>query len=495
MLCVLKDAILTLDIGTTVAKAVLFDLQGSELAVHETKIPLYTPQPGWVEQDAEEIWQTVLKLMHKALTDIRDQANVIAISLATQGGSVVPVLPNGQAVNPLITWMDGRSQEIVQGWHEHGTAEHIRSICGWTPQPGLPLPSIVWLLRHKPQRFDHNVRWLSLNDFLIHRLTGEFCTNPSMAGEMLLLEMGTGHYSDELCSMAGIRSEQLSPILPSASIVGFLKEDFCHLLGLRRTIPLINGGQDHCCEALAVNMTERNTGLLACGTAWVINAVTDSPSVNAIPPQMNVNEHVIPDRWVVSQFLGAFGATMEWWVKQVWQNHASRNNHNHADRFATINQALQTTEAGSKGLFFLPQPVGEGGSFVSMQLSQTCADMTRAVMEGCAYEVKKALWYLSNSNLNVERLWMIGGASRSVWWRTILANVTGIPVLLSPYSHGPALGAAILACQALGIHSTLRQSLEIFKIEEQVVHPVPDQVSMYQELYPTYVSYARRLTR
>jgi xylulokinase len=478
-----QPVILALDVGTTVAKAVLFDLDGREQAVAEHGYRLLTPRPGWAELDPGAIWDSVLAVLADIAARLNPDFELLSVSLSTQGGTLVPLRNDGQPACNAITWLDQRSAPVVADWQSQGLHCWIRARSGWEPQPGLPLASICALRRDQPQVFAATDRFLSVNDYLAHRLTGEFCTNPSMAAEMLLTNIQTGAWDDELCSFAAIRADQLSPILPAQAVCGQIKTEIGKQVGLPDGIPLINGGQDHSCEALALGLADPGSLLLACGTAWVINAVTDSPDVDSIPPQMALNFHVIPQRWIASQFLGGFGAGMEWWLDQFWPQAETR-----AERFTSFDSALSQTRPGSDGILY--DPVGgtprsgrTTGGYRGLRLDHSRADMGRAILESAAYEVRHALEGIRAFGLPAEALWMVGGAARNPHWPQIIADVTNLPVSLTQYRHGPALGAMMLAAKSLGC-------LDDFPrwVVPQVVQPNPDDKPVYDAAYAAYLS-------
>jgi xylulokinase len=255
---------------------------------------------------------------------------------------------------------------------------------------------------------------------------------------------------------------------------------------LKDGTPLINGGQDHSTEALALGMISPGSFFLACGTAWVINAVTASSEVDALPSQMALNPHVIPERWVASQFLGGLGAGMEWWLDQFWQTPPPGKSIPRDERFASFDAALTRTMPGSSGLLFFPVsgvPRSEdySGGYSGMRLDHTRADMGRAVLESAAYELRWALDDIRKYGFSASQLWMVGGATRSPVWSQILADVTGVPISLTQYSHGPALGAAILAARRLGY-------LDGFPawVSAQTIQPDPKNAKVYDEMYAAY---------
>jgi xylulokinase len=494
---IVSEAVIGLDVGTTVAKAVLFDPSGAELHVAEQAYRLHTPQPGWVELEPDDIWQAVAGVL-RAITDwAAPGMRIRAVALATQGGTLIPCRADGTPTYRAITWMDGRSQDLAARWRAEGVGNRVRRISGWSPEPGLPLLSIGWLRQARPEVFAATERFLSVNDFLAQRLTGRFATNPSMAGEMLLTDITTGQWSEELCRLVDIGPEFLSPILPAAAPLGQVQPEAGHLTGLAPGTVVINGGQDHSCEALALGMTSAGAGLLACGTALVINAIAESPSVDAIPARMDLNYHVVPGRWVVSQFLGGLGACLEWWLNQCGQ-HATQTRD---EAWATFNAALAGTAPGCGGLVYLPQTgvrqtpgsLRHGG-FVGLRLDHSWADLGRAMLEGAAYELRWALEHLRGAGLAIELMWMIGGATQSPLWPQIVADVSGVPVLLSQYTHGPALGAAILAGVGLGTFDSVEAAQARFRVSAWRLEPDDAHAPVYDRQFAAYQRLARVLT-
>lgn len=524
-----SESIIGLDVGTTVAKAVLFDPSGSpvsgqspsgsspsgrspagiELRVAGQAYRLHIPRPGWVELEPEDVWQATLQVLRAAASGAPSGTRIRAISLATQGGTLIPCRADGTPTHRAITWMDQRSQDLAARWRAEGVADRVRQISGWSPEPGLPLLTIGWLRQARPSVFATTERFLSVNDFLAQRLTGRTATNPSMAGEMLLTDVATGQWSEELYGLVGIGPGQLSPILPSEAPLGTLLPDVADLVGLDPQALVINGGQDHSCEALALGMTSKGAGLLACGTAWVINGIAESPSVDAIPASMDLNHHVVPGRWVVSQFLGGLGACLEWWLNQCgpgWdlsmrsQRTGQQASEKRDALWASTNEALCGTVPGCAGLVYLPQTGArqvpgamQQGGFAGLRLDHSRADMGRAIMEGAAYELRWALERLQRAGKAIDEMWMIGGATESPLWPQIVADVTGVPLSLTQYAHGPALGAAILAGMGLGIFDSLEAGLAAFRVSARTIEPGATHAPAYDRQFAIYQRLARSL--
>ncbi|MGD8398557.1 MAG: FGGY-family carbohydrate kinase, partial [Anaerolineae bacterium] len=424
---------------------------------------------------------------------------IVALALAAQSGSLLPAGREGTPIYPIITWLDGRTEALVQRWRAEGLEARVRAVGGWHLYPGLPLPTVAWLRAHRPDVFAAAGRYLSVNDYLVHRLTGEFCTNPSNGGGMQFLDVTTGAWSAELCALAGIAPGHLSPVRPAGAAIGPVTPAVSRLTGLPADTVVVNGGHDQGCAALGLGVIEPGEVLLGCGTAWVVTGVTAAPDVAALPPSLDLNFHPAPRRWTISQSLGGLGASLAWLVGQCWPatGHAPAAGEepasSRAAAFATLDAALADTTPGSDGLTFLPMaggheaPAGEQrGALVGLRLDHTRADMARAVMEGAAYELRWALAPVRGAGLPIERLILVGGAAQSPLWPQAVADVTGVPLSLPQGSHWPAVGAAILAGVGVGAFDTIAVAQARFQRPARQVAPDPERMQIYDRCFAAY---------
>jgi xylulokinase len=494
------ETLLGLDVGTTSTKAVLFDLSGAELArAAAPPYHNYTPKPGWVEQDPEEIWQAVLTAVRGVMSQVGANGEVCALCMAAQSGSLLPVDAHGEPVYPLITWMDGRTEALVHQWRKDGLQEQIKLISGWSLYPGLCLPAIAWLRQHNPQVFAATRHYFSVNDFIAFRLTGQQVTNPSNGGGMQLVDIHSGSWSDHLCNLVGITTTQLSPIKPAATCIAEIKPEICQATNLTGSPVLVNGGHDQGCTAVGLGVISPGKLLLACGTAWVLTGVVDSLAAHPSPPAaLDLNFHPAPRRWTISQSLGGLGASLEWWVNQAWQG--VQESPSRQAVYAALDEELSAAESGSSGPYFLPLTGGHSdpattqrGGFVDLQLGHTRANMAQAIMESAAFELRWAIAEIQEAKLPVDKLWMVGGAAQSPHWPHILADVLGIPIYLPQYDNWPALGAAILAGVGLGHFENVEAGQKRFKKPAHRVVPDNTSQALYDRSFMAYQQHTQRV--
>jgi sugar (pentulose or hexulose) kinase len=143
------------------------------------------------------------------------------------------------------------------------------------------------------------------------------------------------------------------------------------------------------------------------------------------------------------------------------------------------------TEPGCGGLFFLPLG-GPRGGFAGLRLDHTRAEMGRAVLEGAAFEVRRALADLQACDLPVTRLWLVGGAARSPLWPGIVADVTGARLALADYAHWSALGAAILAGVGVEAFDTVEAGQRRLNKPVRFLAPDENRKLIYDERFAVY---------
>ena len=214
---------------------------------------------------------------------------------------------------------------------------------------------------------------------------------------------------------------------------------------------------------------------------------------------MDLNFHVAPNVRTVSQLLGGYGATVEWWLNMAWNPVAGVDSAVQADRYDELDRTLRDSEIGAHDLLFLPLGGSSQlaakkslGGFVGLRLDHSRADMARAILEGIAFEVRWTLDTMAASGLYAEQLWMSGGATRSPVWPGLLADVTGIPLLIADGANWPARGAALLAALGCGICPTVEEAAGLWPASLERIEPDESTRRLYDDHYRAYRTMVRR---
>ena len=454
----MADLLIGLDVGTTATKALLFDLGGNVMAAASRGYDLLTPRPGWVEQDAEQMWQAVVGTLRSLSQTVSPHDRIVALCQSSQAGTTIPVDHTCKPLHPAFSWMDQRAQDEAAAVESRWGAEFIRTTTGWALFGGLPLEHIAWFRRNRPAEFDVTEHFLFVNDFMGYRLAGRFCMNPSDASITQLMNLATGDWDERLLETAGAQREQLSPIRPSGTSVGTLTTQAAEATGLPCDVLVVNGAHDQYCAAVGTGVTRPGQMLLSCGTAWVLLAVPQSLE-QGLESGMSISRHAVEGQWGAVRSLGAVGSSLEWLADNVWQApEATETGVKRDPAYTQLNEAAARIAPGADSLLFLPIAGGHGavygtarGGFIDLSLGHTRRHMVRAVMEGTAFELRWALEELAEAGVGVTELTMVGGAAKSPVWPQIVADVVNLPVTVPVLRDAAARGAAILAGVGAGL--------------------------------------------
>ena len=476
----MKKFLLGIDVGTTGTKTILFSQSGEPLRHAYRAYPTAHPNIGESEQNPGDWWQAIIDTVREVTPDCGSQ--VAAISLSTQGGTLVPVDGEGEPVRPAIVWNDYRfTHQREQYLQEVGPAETLYRTCGWKLGKGLPLLAIRYMRDCEPALFAKCHKFLSVPSYVALKMTGNTKVDISNAGIEQLTDIRAFRYDKKLLDFAGIQESQLAEVLPSGTVIGKLTEEAAEAMGLSENACLVAGAHDQYAVSLGAGAVSAGDILIGSGTCWVVTA---SGSEEDFASGLAQSVSAVPGLWGTLRSLSSGGVCLEW----------LRNNIISAENpvdYATINAEAAKLRAAEDGLFFYPFKgiYGDGsfskGAFVGLDLSHTRFHMARAVMEGVVFQI---LWIMESfkTKPSPEGLKLAGGASKSDLWPQILADVSGLPVRIPKVADLACVGAAILAGVGAGLYPSCETGYKAFAIEETVIQPRAEMTAIYKALFEKY---------
>ena len=162
-----------IDAGTSVVKAVAFDFEGNEVCCHEAAVQLRRPERSWVEQDMNELWETVNSCLGEVIRRLRESERDLAgIGITSTGDGTWIMDREGNAVRNGILWCDGRASNVVEKWHSQGVAEAAFEICGTSVFTGSQATQLAWLREFEPESLRRAHIIFHAKDWLFFKLTG-----------------------------------------------------------------------------------------------------------------------------------------------------------------------------------------------------------------------------------------------------------------------------------------------------------------------------------
>lgn len=478
---------LGIDVGTSVAKATLFDELGDVVAVASRSLELEHPGPGQVEQDATAIIDKVMEVV----AAVRDEAGGDApdvVGITAQGDGCWLLDDRGQPVRKAISWMDGRGHAELAAWQRSGALDEIFGINGNALFPGCMAPILAWLDTHEPQTLDRAATAGYCKDMIFQAFTGERATDASDASLPFGNATGDG-YSERVLELTGLaeRADLLAPVavpLPSApvNVAGAAR------LGLDPATPAVVGPFDMPACAVGGGVRELGDGLLIVGTTLACQVLVDHLDTAGEASGWHLSTPT-PGRWLRAMPSMVGTASLDWILKILQRKHSE------------VDVALRATEPGAGGVEVLPYlaPSGERAPFVAPQasgqytgvrLTTTGEELIRATCEGLAYAARDCFEAAGLDG----RLVVCGGGSRSTPWLTIFASVLGRPLEVARSPQVGAKGAVMAAMDAVGIDYDVPE----WSKPERTIDPDPAAIERYEDGYRRYQAHkaaARELWR
>lgn len=236
------------DIGTTSTRAIAYGEGGELLAEQFEGYDLYSPKPGWAEQDPEEIFEAVLGTLSGVVEAIKtdNRGEVSGISFSTAMHTLMGLDASGRPLTASITYADNRAAEQAASIREEMEALAIHRRTGTPIHPMSPLTKLLWFREHEADTFERVARWVSIKEYIFLKLFGECVVDHSIASATGLFNLEDLGWEVGVLEMLELSEEKLSRLVPTTHVVEGLRPGYADRLGLDRRTPFVVGGMTGC---------------------------------------------------------------------------------------------------------------------------------------------------------------------------------------------------------------------------------------------------------
>ena len=470
--------ILALDLGTTGNRAILFNSQGASVGQVYKELTQYYPYPGWLEHDAEEIWEDTYAMIEQVLRDTGvSPSKVEAIGLTVQRETcLLWDKTTGKPLHKAIVWQDRRTASLCQELAAKGEAEKIHQRTGLILDAYFSATKLSWLLdwmkREKLNIDPKNILAGTIDTWILWKLTGGkvHATDHSNASRTMLMNIKSLDWDRELLDLFQIPREIMPEIKPSFGIFGHTKPD---LFGVSIPIATVLGDQQAALFAHGCNLPGMSKCTYGTGSFLIANtgdSLTKSQNqlLSTIAWSQEVNGK-LKATYALEGAMFTTGACIQW----------LRDGMKIIDSAAeTEHLALQVKD--TNGVYFVPALSGLGaphwdmnarGAFLGITGGVTRENMVRAVLEAIAFQVKEVVDAMNkDSKFSIANLKVDGGASQNNFLMQFQADLLGIPVERPAFIDATAQGAAFAAGLTIGLWDDYQKLLSNSQVE-QVFNP------------------------
>jgi gluconokinase len=495
-----RDFILSVDIGTSATKAVLFDTGLSQVAMARRTYPIHAPHRGWSEQEPEVILDAVVGAVREMTSSLGERTRVLGVSFSSQLASVIAVDSDGKALTNSLTWSDTRSAEVAPSISQDPAAQGIYRRTGCPIDAMYPLAKIRWLKQNV--ELPGNTRFISIKEYVIFRLVGQWVVDWSIASATGLFDIEKHHWDETALSLLDLTPANLSELVPPRWVFTKWNNGITDLMGLPPDTQLVIGGGDGPLASIGVGAYNSNNLAVNVGTSAAARSTISEAEVD---PKGRLWTYVVDeDLWVIGGVVSSGGIVYEWLLKNLFSGTEeakydvlTRHVHEYADRLASA------VPPGAENLIFIPYLGGElspdwhphtRGSFFGLDLVHNRGHLVRAVLEGITrsiYRVSESIQSLLNGPFSEVRV--TGGLTTSPTWLQIAADMLGAPILVPESAEGSARGAAMLAMIALGLRSDIEDFADLM-VSRRRVDPREEIHAFYEKQYQKFqelLEYAR----
>ena len=456
--------VLSLDEGTTSARAALYDQQGRRVAMEQNAFESRFPHPGWVEQDPEEIWRAQLDAARRVISNFRiAPEDIAAIGITNQRETtVVWDRQTGAPVAPAIVWQCRRTADYCQRLAASSDGAAITAKTGLVIDAYFSASKIRWILDHVPPG---DYLFGNIDTWLVWKLTNGrvHVTDPSNASRTMLMNLETGDWDADLLRIFNIPAAMMPRIVPSSHVSGSASPEH---LGAAIPIAGIAGDQQaalfgQACFRPGLSKNTYGTGCFALLHTGTHRPVSKNKLLGTRAASLDAQA-----QFAVEGSVFVAGAAIQW-LRDGLGLIAS----------AAESEAVAASVADSAGVYFVPAFVGLGaphwdsgarGILTGLTRGTTKAHIVRAALEAMAFQTRDLVAAMeADSGESLKELRVDGGAAANNLLMQIQADLLGKPIVRPADVETTALGAAYLAGLATGVYADLATLEQFWQVERR----------------------------
>lgn len=452
--------ILAIDQGTTSSRAIIFNHNALEIGSAQEEFPQYFPEPGWVEQDPEEIWNSVQSVLAGAFIQANIHPSQIdAIGITNQRETtVIWDRATGTPIYPAIVWQSRQSAEIADQLRQKGYTEAIHQKTGLVLDAYFSATKIRWILDHVPgaqtRAEQGELAFGTIDTWLLWKLTEgtAHITDYTNASRTMLFNIHTLTWDEEILSWLDIPKALLPDVKSNAEIYGYAES--YHFSGKRVPIAGMAGDQ----QAALIGQQALDPGMIknTYGTgAFIMMNIGDTPKLSH-HQLLTTIAFSIKDNlcYALEGSIFVAGSAIQWLRDGLQMIDTSKES-----------ETLAKQSQADDSIYVVPAFTGLGapywdpearGAIFGLTRGTQKEDIVKATLESIAYQTKDVIETMQeDTQLAIPVLSVDGGAAQNNYLMQFQSDILNIPVIRTQNLETTALGAAYLAGLAIGYWDSL----------------------------------------
>lgn len=451
--------LLGIDVGTRYVKAAAYSMSGVQAMLAVEPLQVVHPRPQWSEFISTQIWESICMCTRAVCAKVGGK-NIKGIGVSSAAEQGVPIDRNGNTLHSVIAWFDTRCTPQTEAMERLLGKRHIYSITGQVPSPKYGIGKLLWIKEHYPEIFERTAHWLSIEDFIIYKLTGEIATDYSIAARTMAFDVNKLEWSQEILDAVGVPVSLMSDAFPGGTVVGGVTKLAAEETGLGKGTKVVTGGHDHACAAISVNILEDGVVLDSMRTAEATVVATSSLILNDETYQnwICMYPHCGSKLYRALTSNQTCGGAIDWYLATLGRDLSIVSMQTGANKYDLAFEDARISASDIPGLFFIPFIRGlvendnMRGAFLGIQDNHTSGDFIKAILTGLSYELELQISRCAKIfSEELTKLRIVGNASKSDYWMDIKAAIFDRMVEIPVNKESATFGAAILAAVGTGV--------------------------------------------
>lgn len=483
-----------LDVGTTNIKANAFC---PDSGAHKSCISVPTPkkyaQSGSAvyEYDAGAIFDACCHVLRQVAAQVPTHSvRAIAVSSMAESGILLDV--KGRPLCDAIAWFDPRSLPQADRLSSLLGRENIYQITGQLCSSKFGITKLLWTKENLPACYSAAQRWLSINDYILYRLSGEIVSEYSIASRTMAFDIHHLEWSSQILHAAGISAAMFPEVVPGGVEIGRLLPEIASVLGLPRSTAIVTGGHDHACAAIGSGITVPGMALDSMGTSEVVVTPISAALTcrEMYLAQASVYPHCSDTLYRALTSMQACGASMTWFLNTLGKKIKKDAYNLQKDSYSYLQEIAEACEECPQ-LQYYPLLRGSlshpdaGGVFLGFHEGHDLPHFSKALLDGLCCEFSYQIEKLSNAlGITIDAIHAVGGPSQSPYLMQRKASISNLNVQIPLYQEAATFGAALLAAVGCGDKSFSDIRQYAAQVPSKVISP--RQEAHFQTIRQTY---------
>ena len=483
-----------IDIGTGSCKCVVVDDLAHPLGFGAADYgEAENPKNKWSEQDPAAILNAMFTSAVIAIKSARVSPSACrAISVGSALHSLMALDAHGTPLTGVITWADLRATPQAQAVRDQSLSNLLYTQTGCPAHAMYPLYKILWLRQERPEVFALAARFVSIKEYALQHLTGQWWVDFNVAAGSGLLNALTLQWNPDSLALAGISADQLSPICAPLETIPGLQPAAAERLGLPCATPVVVGSSDAVNSSLGAGATQIDRqATCMIGTSGALRRMSAKP---VLDKEARTWCYAIDtEHYLVGGSINNGGLALSW-LKDVYNQVIGLSRDGKDLNFEALLNLAQEVPPAADGVLCLPFFAGERSPnwnmnakavFYGLTLEHDARHLARAVVEGVAFRLRSIYDVLQSQGTSIEEIRASGGFTNSPLWIQTVASALGHELITTVWGETSCLGAALWALYGSGVIHSIEEMGQLVQVKE-IIPGDPQTEQVYQKQYRLY---------